>query len=98
MITAGLLTHTSQHSKHNLKSRKFLNSRGDYDGMDDFLYQTTNTSEIQQILDTDAAWNELKSTITRACETFIPKLLYKKKHIRNGLTQAYDTSSTVYAL
>jgi len=74
MITADLLTHTSQCSKHNLKSSKFLYSRGDYESMDDFLYQTTNTSEFQQILDTDAAWNELKSTISRACEIFIPKI------------------------
>jgi len=41
MITADLLTHTSQCSKHNLKSSKFLYSRGDYESMDDFLYQTT---------------------------------------------------------
>ena len=79
MITADLLTHTSQRSKHNLKSSKFLYSRGDYESMDDFLYQTTNTSEFQQILDTDAAWNELKSTITRACEIFIPKITPQKK-------------------
>ena len=54
-------------------------SRSDYESMDDFLYQTTNTSEFQQILDTDAAWSELKNRIARACEIFLPNISLPRK-------------------
>ena len=79
MITLDLLTHTSQHSKYNLKSSKLLYSRGDYESMNDFLYLATNTSEFKQIMGTDAAWNELKNTITSACKRFVPKITIPRK-------------------
>ena len=74
MITADFLTHTS-------KSSKLLYSRGYYESMNDFLYLATNTSEFQQIMDIEAAWNELKNTITGACKRFVPKITLPRKKL-----------------
>ena len=88
MITADLLTHTSQCSKQQEATMRAW-----------MIFCIKPPIPVNS----SKYWTQmLHGTNSKAQYQGLAKYLYQKllhkKHIRNGLTQAYDTSSTVYTL